>query len=305
MKKLSKTGLLLVDKHMEIEARPLENALYNYYFKKGDSEEIVKALSEFQNDDGGFGHGLEPDFWTPESSAMATSIGLKYLKIAQHSTKGKELIKRAIAYLEDTYNEERKGWYSVPKSVNNYPHAPWWTYDEVKQMTVIDEQWGNPSAEIIGYLYHFKKYLVKLDIKDLVKDAIHHYNHDSDLESEHEVYCYIRLYNNLKSKERDQLEDKIKRAVASLMNPHMDQWTTYVPMPINFVEYDSENLFDMAIKDLTKNLDYVLEKMEEQEHIEPVWTWAGYEEEWQVAKKQWTGILTLETMLKLDKFERI
>lgn len=305
MKRLSSTSVLLIDKHMEVEARPLERALYNYYFKKGDINSIVKELMIYQNSDGGFAHGLEPDFWTPESSALATSIGLKYLKIVEHLPKGKEMIKKAIAFLEKTYNEERKGWYSVPKSVNFYPHAPWWTYDENKEMTAIDGDWGNPTAEIVGYLKHFKKYLVRLDIKELIENAINHYNHVSDLESEHEVYCYIRLYNNLKAKDQARIEEKISHAVNSLMNPHMDQWTTYVPMPINFVEYDSENMFNMRINDVNKNIDYIIDKLEEEEHIVPVWTWDDYEEAWDRARIYWTGVLTFETMLKLKKFGRI
>jgi len=132
MKKLSNIGLLLVDKHMEVEARPLEKALYNFYIKKDKPDEIAKALKKYQNEDGGFGHGLEPDFWTPDSSAMATTIGLKYLKIVEYLPKAKEMIKKAIEYLENSYNYERKGWYSVPMSVNDYPHAPWWTFDEEK-----------------------------------------------------------------------------------------------------------------------------------------------------------------------------
>jgi len=114
-------------------------------------------------------------------------------------------------------------------------------------MTGIDKDWGNPSAEITGYLYHFRKYLSKLDIKELVNDAIKHYNHIANLESEHEAYCYIRLFNILRSKDRIKLEERIKHAVGNLMNPHMDQWTTYVPMPLNFIECDSENLFNMHI----------------------------------------------------------
>ncbi len=304
MKKLTTTGLLLIDKHMEIEARPLENALYRYYFKKGEPQDIAKELEIFQNSDGGFGHGLEPDFWTPDSSAMATSIGLKYLKLVEHLPEGKDMIRKAITYLENTYNSDRKGWFSVPQSVNDYPHAPWWTFDEGKQLTVIDDDWGNPSAELIGYLYHFKKYLQKLNVKELIEVAINHYNHEADLKSEHEVYCYIRFYNNLKSKDQTRLEDKISHAVSHLMNPDMDQWTTYVPMPINFVEYDSDNLFNMHIKDINKNLDYIMDKLEDDKHIEPVWTWADYKEAWVEAKKYWTGILTLETMLKLKKFEK-
>ena len=36
----------------------------------------------FQNDDGGFGRALEPDFRLPASSAIATAVGFQYLREA-------------------------------------------------------------------------------------------------------------------------------------------------------------------------------------------------------------------------------
>jgi len=305
MKKLSKTGQLLVDSHMKKNARELERALYDYYFHHEDVSCIIEPLKFYQNEDGGFGKGIEPDFWLRDSSPMATSIGLKYLRLVDHLVEGKEMIKRAVNYLENSYDEERKGWLCVPESVNDYPHAPWWTFDKDKNMTIIDQNWGNPSAELIGYLYLYKKYVEKLNVQEMIDQAIHHYNDSSDYESEHEVYCYIRLYNNIDKQNKIKLEAQLKHAINNLINPKMEEWVSYVPMPLNFVEEDSENLFDMKIKDITANLNFFVELLEEKEQIEPAWMWNDYLESWQEAKKQWTGILTLETMLKLRKFDRI
>ena len=52
-------------------ARPLETARWEYIFEGASSDRVMKYLSAFQNEDGGFGHGIEPDFWLPHSSPMA------------------------------------------------------------------------------------------------------------------------------------------------------------------------------------------------------------------------------------------
>ena len=40
-------------------ARPVELARWQYHFEQGSKENVLKALAAYQNEDGGFGHGLE------------------------------------------------------------------------------------------------------------------------------------------------------------------------------------------------------------------------------------------------------
>ena len=49
-------------------SRPLELALWQHRFEGGSLENVLIALSFYQNDDGGFGHALEADNWNPASS---------------------------------------------------------------------------------------------------------------------------------------------------------------------------------------------------------------------------------------------
>ncbi|MEA2067299.1 MAG: hypothetical protein U9O65_09480 [Thermotogota bacterium] len=82
------------------------------------------------------------------------------------------MINSAIRYFEGPFNERRNGWYSLNRKVNDYPHAPWWHFDEKTGITVIDKNWGNPSAEIIAYLFKCIQYVDKLDVEKLVDIAI-------------------------------------------------------------------------------------------------------------------------------------
>jgi len=52
-------------------ARPLEAARWDYAFNGGSRARVLDILAAFQNEDGGFGNALEPDYWLPSSSSIA------------------------------------------------------------------------------------------------------------------------------------------------------------------------------------------------------------------------------------------
>lgn len=305
MRILSEAIFNKLNSYMNKEARQLEKSIFNYYFNNSSSDNILDSLEAFQNSDGGFGQGIEPDFKLIQSSSMATSIGLRYLSKIDNSDRSKNMIAKAIEYLEATFDSERNGWYSVTSDVNNYPHAPWWEFKDDINMTIIDYSWGNPTAELIGYLYKYKEYLHKLDINLPVNYAINNLNKRTEFSSEHEIICYIRMYNAVDEEFSIQIIDKIKLAISQLINMDQSEWTNYVPTPLKFIEIDSKNYFGIEDEFINQNLDYLIDRLEEDGKILPVWQWDKYLEEWEFAKIEWIGILTLEALLSLLKFNRI
>lgn len=69
MKKLSNKSYQAIRLTIEKYARPLEQSLFRYYFEQGSASDVIKELALFQNEDGGFGHGIEPDYVLEASSA--------------------------------------------------------------------------------------------------------------------------------------------------------------------------------------------------------------------------------------------
>ena len=305
MKKLSKTLLNQLNSYMNTEARPLERSIFNYYFNDSNSDDILDSLEAFQNSDGGFGQGIEPDFKLIHSSPMATSIGLRHLNVIDNNDRAQKMIARAVEYLETAFDSNRKGWYGVPRNVNEYPHALWWEFRDDICMTVIDYSWGNPTAELIGYLYTYKEYLNNLDIYSLIKYAITNLNERTEFKSEHEIYSYIRLYNVLDKEFSSQIEDVLKVAVTQLVNTDESEWIDYVPTPLKFIEMDSKNFFGIERKFIDQNLDYLIDRLEKNGKILTTWQWDKYLEEWEISKIEWMGILTLGALLSLSKFNRI
>lgn len=305
MKELSEKTFQEINTYMNKEARGLEKALFNYFFNNSTGDDILNALAEYQNPDGGFGNGIEPDFKLVDSSPMGTSIGLRYLNLLGHDDRAKKMIAKAIAYLESTYDHKRDGWYSVPATVNEYPHAPHWEFRNDIGMTVIDYSWGNPTAELIGYLYKYSQYLKKIDIFSLLNYAIENLNQRTEFTCEHEIFCYIKMYNTVDEEFSSQIEVAIGDAVAQLINTNIEDWTSYVPMPLKFIDFNSENFFDIEDKDIENNLDYLIDRLERDGKMFPTWEWDDYLDEWEDAKLEWIGDLTLNAMLSLKKFNRI
>ena len=305
MKKLSKTLFEQLNNYMNTDARPLEKSIFNYYFNDSSGDAILDSLEAFQNTDGGFGKGIEPDFKLIKSSPMATAIGLRYLSKLDNNDRAQNMIAKAVEYLETTFDSNRNGWYSVPSIVNNYPHAPWWEFRNDINMTVIDYSWGNPTAELIGCVYKYKKYLNNLDIYSLRNYAITNLNKRTEFNSEHEIISYIHMYNTLDEEFSSQIVDTLKLAVSKLVNINQSEWINYVPTPLKFINLDSKNFFGIECKLIDQNLDYLIDRLEEDGKILPTWQWDKYLEEWEIAKIEWMGILTLEALLSLLKFNRI
>ena len=60
-------------------ARLLESAIFDYRFQGGSPARILQILQTYQNDDGGFGHALEPDLRAPDSQPLFAEFALRTL----------------------------------------------------------------------------------------------------------------------------------------------------------------------------------------------------------------------------------
>jgi hypothetical protein len=256
MEKLEQKNVSLVEQYLTDNCRLLEKKLFDYHFKGASTKDVIFALKLYQNKDGGFGQGLESDFRLPDSSPMSTSIGLRILNKLEKRKKSREMIKKAIQYLENTYNEDRKGWYALSEIVNEYPHTPWWHYDKEEKMTIIDKNWGNPTAELLAYMYKYKIYVNKLDIDALIEYAVNYINEKSEFKSENEVFCFIKLYNTLPKKYQIRIKDSLSKAVDQVIEYDENKWEEYVPLPLHFINSPAQNKFEIKEKKIQANLDY-------------------------------------------------
>lgn len=282
--------------YIQDNARYLEKLLHQHYFVSPCGDKVIKALGLYQNKDGGYGNGLEPDFRLSNSSAMASSVALKLLSEFKHEPLAEVQTKNVISYLEHTFNPVIEGWESVGKLVNLFPHAPWWHYHDSPSKYNL-----NPSAEILGYLIEFRSHVTTLDVDRLLKRYMAYYLSLENIE-EHEYYSVLRLAERMSDIEHALILPKLQLDYRRLVNLNRDEWQNYVPTPLKFAMLDQKNRLGISDLDLQENIKYLKEVLDKSGFISPSWKWDKYEEEWEVAKREWTGILTLEALKALRLF---
>ena len=161
MKQLSQEAFKRARQYIFDQARPLDQALFAYRFENAGSRQVIDELRNYHNSDGGFGHGLEPDMRTPDSSSLATGLGLQILKEVGCSSEH-PLVRQAVDYLLETYNRQLDGWRVVPEDASEYPHAPWWHEDNGSLAETFDGFRIIPRAQLVGLL---------VDYSDLVPES--------------------------------------------------------------------------------------------------------------------------------------
>lgn len=132
------------------QARLLEQRLFLTHFGGDSIDGVLDALAGYQNQDGGFGHALEPDTCCPLSLPIYVEVALQSLLAA--GARGNEralaMAGRAADYLERVAEEAGAGG-AVPLAfpvIESFPRAAHWT-DWTYQPAL------NPTAGIVGLLY--------------------------------------------------------------------------------------------------------------------------------------------------------
>ncbi len=280
-------------------ARPLEKARYAYHFEKGDRERVIDALMTFRNADGGFGNALEPDFRVPDSTPVATwmasrimeEIGLK----SDHS-----LIKSTVGYLKRTPEKENWRYFFRIPAINDHPHAPWWHY------TLGNAIEGyNPTASLLGFLH---KHMPKDDphrgsLEDAVEEAVKHFI-DHDIEEMHELRCFNELHAYLRgTRQNDAFRKKLSQRNLDVVEHDREKWfTTYCARPSQLFLTDKTPGADQVQALIVEELEMMRKHRSEEGVFDITWSWGCYEETFKRAKREWMGILALETLLRHKTF---
>lgn len=274
-------------------ARPLDRAFFAYWRGEGEKERVLQELEIYRNEDGGFGNNIEPDFRLQESSPLATTIAFQYLSQLDMNPKHPFIVEGTNYFLH-TY--QTNGWQAVPPSVNEVPHAPWWHVSD----NVLNYS-ANPDAEVVGYLL---KYDVKHPLTSRAFNTVmNHLNHLNEYEI-HEVQCYLRLAKLAGGEVHRKIYQKMEEKLSFIID-RPEKWDQYGVQPISLVDSLQSPFAKELNQELDVNLDYLVEKQLDNGSWEPNWSWGQFDDQWEVAKREWQGILTVQNVITLSKFGRI
>jgi hypothetical protein len=105
------------------EARVLEQRLFATLFDGAPPDGVTAAVAAYRNDDGGFGHGLEPDKRCPASQPLDVEFALETLDLAGAPV---EPFARGVCDFMASVADERGAVPVVLPSVAAYPRANHW-----------------------------------------------------------------------------------------------------------------------------------------------------------------------------------
>ncbi len=285
-------------------ARPLEVARLRHAFDGASGDAVLDALKSYQNPDGGFGRALEPDLRADESSALCTSVAFQVLRATQPAL-DEALVTRGVAYLLNTLDKDKAHWRIIPRSAEESPHAPWW--NQTGREDVFNGFSLNPTAEILGYLFDYRR-LVPQDIIALVSDRVADRLIALETIEMHELLCCVRLLGTEALTE--ELRERIWPKVAQLANETVArdpiQWKTYGLRPLQVADDPSSQFMAHLDEPVAANLDYEITSQNEDGSWSPTWSWGSvFPDAWEQARREWSGIITVEKLLLLKAFRRI
>lgn len=306
VRRIGPDGLRAARDFVFAHGRPLERALLRAHFDAESADQVYAHLSEYRNADGGFGHALEPDLRTPKSSVLATSTAFQVLR-AIGAPDDHPLVRDGIRYLLGAFDATTGVWPIIPATANDAPHAPWWTVGP-DHPAWFGGYLVNPRAEVVGHLYHYRN-LVEQAWLDGVAEALR-----LDLEDRtkpldmNEMLCAVRLeaVEGIPQGLREAAQRAIEWSLPATLATTAEQWESYSLQPLALAPDPASHLAGALESLIDANLDFRIDEQEIGGAWSPAWSWGDlYPDRWQVARRDWQGVLTLDAMRQLAAWGRV
>ncbi len=279
-------------------ARPLELSLYKYFFENKSNRAVINELSKFQNTDGGFGNALEPDFFNPNSSPIATNDAIITLHRINAINKDSDIVKGIVRYLEshDSFDEDKKRWLFAIDSNEDYPHAIWWK----KKGDGISG--FNPSISLAAFLicYDNRSFLYE----EIIREGLAYLENTEEISGD-SLKCFLLAYELLKANnisdiiDLKQFKDLLCKAIDNSICKDIEKYgVEYVSMPSDFFSGIYSEFITPEIKTLIVAEKDILGKLQmEDGGFDITWKWYTPYPEFEQARAWWRPRITIEKLL--------
>jgi hypothetical protein len=309
MKLLSQAAFKRARLFLRDQARLLDKALFKYRFENASSQQVIAELGKYQNSDGGFGHGLEPDMRTPGSSSLATGLGLQILKEVGCSSEH-PMVRQAIDYIVENYNQQLVGWRVVPGDANEYPHAPWWHDDNGSLAEAFDGYRIIPRAQIAGLLVDYSDLVLESWLDELLRTSVDHIVNVDKLGTgggDDLLYAsQLAETRGLPEDLRKPLRERILLVAPGVISRNPDEWASYAITPLKVAPSPDSIAADTIRDEIEMHLDYQIENQSPEGFWRPTWSWGDlFPDVWKRVEVEWQAHLTLETLTSLRDYNRI
>lgn len=289
-------------------ARDIELSLWKYYFENGSKDDIILALSYFQNDDGGFGNSLEPDNWNPNSTPYTTLYAISILNDIEFMDLNHPIYKGILKYLYSEIDLMEYGWRFCVPTNDNFPHAPWWNFNEEANLT-------ESTGVTIGLSIFVLKYADKDSIlyqkaTTLVKTLVNNLLTGNNF-GEMGIGGYVQLLDamkELKLSEYDytSLQLRLNDLVRNSIENDISKWQYYGVRPSNYIRSPQSIYFNENKDIVEKEINYLIETIPHNDVWGITWTWfdniSKYTKEFAISENWWKSNKAIEKMRFLKNF---
>jgi hypothetical protein len=131
---ISENLRLAIRESVFTQGRLLERATYLVAFEGKPLSVLLRALRAYQNEDGGFGHGIEPDLLAPGSSAIGAETALTILDMLKSRDQG--LLREVAAWVEGNLTSDGILPHP-PQDLEHYPFQSWWSGDDRERVLAV------------------------------------------------------------------------------------------------------------------------------------------------------------------------
>lgn len=308
MRKLNTQAFEEIRRWMYRNARPLDLARWQYHFESGSAENVLHALSAYQNGDGGFGNTLEADSWNPDSSPFSTGVAVDIFRELGIYDPRRPIVEKALAFLDRGGFFTETGWPFTIPSNSDYPHAPWWTYSEENN---IQNEY-HATGGLAGYILRCGDkesglYRKTLSVADGMVDKLQRVQ---TLEM-HEVGSYCILLKDILSAELTgrfdsaYLTARLYEAVNEHIERDPEKWPVYSMRPSQYIGSAASIFYPGNEKIVEKEMDFILSTRHGGGVWDISWKWDAYPKEFAVSERWWQGFWAIRNLLILKNFDRL
>ncbi len=289
-------------------SRPLDLAIWKFHFENGGAEDVLKILSAYQNEDGGFAHAIEPDFWNVNSTPVATWAATEKLKEIGFADSSHPIIKGILKYLNSGKDFINGKWFNTVASNNNYPHAVWWECSDN-----VGSPHDNPTVSLAGFVLRFSNKGSSLYHKasEIAVEAYDNFMVNPTDEF-HTLRCFAELLSyckeivNFDLFDLNSFSNKLISQVNKIVCNEPEKWfTDYVCKPSVFYGINA-NIFNSIDRSLAEKEANMLLTQQLSDGSYPItWQWHNDYKEFEISANWWKSNLIIKNLLYLKEFGKI
>lgn len=308
MKKLNNHALNEIRSWIYRNARPLDLALWQYYFEGGTKETVISILSYYQNNDGGFGKMIDPDSWNPNSTPYNAQIVIKMLRQIDFLDTTHPIYQGIFRYLENTEHKADYGWFFTIPSNNDYPHGVWWDYNPESNPV----QSIGTTASLSGFILRYgdrtsKLYEMSMSYTEMLIEKVKSATQFGDMG----VVGYCELLEDIKGAGlMDQFDYGILREkVPCLVREKIQKETdNFMANPLEFILSPSSRYYDDNKNEVEAALDRIVDQRPVMGVWDIPWEWYNdnkYPKAFAISENWWKAFKAIEKLLQLRSFGRL